>query len=119
MLNPKLKQSLHQLRFAARLLRNFETAKRGELDVNVTNPSRSAADPVQQLQQLFVLSIACGKHLFEERFEAAARGAEIVNGLWIGVGRQPRQIAVYLAENEFAAVCYRCHTCEVMRGEVD
>ena len=62
MFRAKFKQAMHELRFAARLLRNFQAAQSGELDVNVADLARTLTDSLQHLQQLLLIAVAIGKN---------------------------------------------------------
>jgi hypothetical protein len=87
MLDPKVDQAMDELGFPSRFLRNFEAAKRRQLHIDVPNLSRSAPNPAKELQQLSLVPISHRKQV-KERFEAAAGGPKIVNGLAIGVFRE-------------------------------
>jgi hypothetical protein len=60
------------------------------LHIDVANPSRSAANPAQQLQQLSLVSILCRKQQVEQRLETAAGGPKIVDGFSIGIRGHPQ-----------------------------
>src|SRR5579864_9609313 len=99
MLHPKVDQALDQQCFPPRFLRDLEAAKRRQLHIDVANPSRSAANPAQKFQQLSVLSIAYGNQQVKQRFETAAGGPEIVNGLSIRIRRHSQQSSLHPAKN--------------------
>ena len=65
MFRTKLEQSLHELRFAAGFLWNFEAAQGGKLRINVSNLASALADAIEQLEQFFLIAIALGGQLFE------------------------------------------------------
>jgi hypothetical protein len=73
------------------------------LHIDVPNFSRSAANPTKQFQQLSPISIPRRKQV-KQRFETAAGGPKIVNGLAVGVFRDSHQIPFQPAEDKFAAM---------------
>ena len=109
MLHPNIDQTVDQLCFPARFLRDFEAAKRGQLHIDVANPSRSAANPAQQFQQLSLVPIPHRKQQVQQRLETAAGGPKVVNGLTARVRREPHQIPFHLAKNKFAVMRYQSH----------
>ena len=72
--------SWYQMCFAARILGNSEAAQGSELHVQIANSARSAANPAQQLQELFLLPIAGREEPQKESLQTAASGPEAVNG---------------------------------------
>ena len=66
MLRAKFNQAVDELCFPAWLLKNFQAAQRGELDVNIAHFARTLTDSLQQFQQLFLITVAIGKNLFEQ-----------------------------------------------------
>src|SRR5881275_3223452 len=115
MLHPNIDQTVDQLCFPARFLRDFEAPKRRQLHIDVADSSRSAANAAQQFQQLSLVPIPHRKQQVKERFETSAGGPKIVNGLAVGLFRESQQIPFHPTKNEFAAIRYQSHKKQVLQ----
>ena len=98
----KFNEDLHQLRFSPRFLWNFQSTQSLELHVDVAHLSRRLANPVQHLQQLFVLAIVVHDQFFQKRLQAPRGRAETMHGFGPVAGGEPEEFFLRLSEDGFA-----------------
>src|ERR1039458_1283821 len=102
MLRTNLDQTVHELRFPARFLRNLQAAQCGKLYVEIAHFARAPADPLQHLQEFLLIAVAIRNKFLEQGLQPAARGAEAVDALRVLSRGKLEQSPLRLAEYKLA-----------------
>ncbi len=93
----KFDQAMHELRLAARFLRNFQTAQSRQLHIEIAHLARPLANPVQHFQKLSFIAVAIRNKFFEQGLQSPAGGAKAVDALRILLRRKLQQGPIRLA----------------------
>src|SRR3984893_2396012 len=113
----KLNELVHQLSLATRFLGELQTPEGRELHIEITHFPGFLSNTGEELQQSFLVTIACRTQIFQQRLQAAHAGAEAVNLLCFRSGK-PIEVSFQLLKDKPAAFWRNRHKSRQKRGEL-
>ena len=102
MLYTKLDQSMHQQRFAARFLGNFQAAQGCQLNVEVAHFAGAFSNPVQHLQKFLLMVVSIRNDLFKQGLQTAVCRTEAMNAFRLQARAELQQGTIHLLEYKLA-----------------
>src|SRR5271154_635993 len=104
LLSAQLDQVVHQLRLAPRFPRNFQTAQRRQLHVQIAHLTGALTDSAQQLQKFFLAAVELWRKLAQQNLQAACARTEAMHTLRPRFRGKLDQVPFKLLKNLTAAL---------------
>src|SRR6202171_5844582 len=114
----KRNELVHQLSLATWFLRELQAPEGRELHIEITQFSGFLSNTGEELQQSFLVTLACRTQFFQQRLQSAHAGAEAVNPLCFRFSGKPIEVAFQLLKDRPAAFWRNRHKSRQKRGEL-